>query len=539
VVKASWRAIVLPITGLIVGVGSLVLATTELTERNTEAAAGKRERVAFEALAASSKLQHAVAEVYLSTWHETLGNPPRQPFRISALSDAVRSFSNSLRPDDREAVTAGLQRALDLVRQIAEATDNKAKLGLLSRLSFETQEIGMNLGDRGGPITTNALKLLAVPNRIIDLDDAITIDRMATGVDPMTTRRDLKDYVAGIHAGRGDPNPEMADLTDVLVESFAPSSSMAKRLAGTEGTASVRSFADEAAWMLTGARPGVLHPKFAEYGQSADAALNHVQQIVTDELRERQADLQKDLNNQATQQRLHIGLAIAALALAVVALGMLVTRVRRMLRTLRQASEIDPVTMLLNRNGLRSRVGPWFAVRSNHTLAVAVVDLDHFKSVNDVFGHAVGDAILREVGTRVTNEVVASSTAVARWGGDEFVLVFQLRGDATAAIESVCARMRAALALPLEVGQTPISITVSVGAALCVCGLCDVDDLFRVADHLLLATKRETRDASAVGTCGREPASPVSTGSPTRRSGLDRRSAGRDDRKERAGTHKN
>jgi diguanylate cyclase (GGDEF)-like protein len=529
VVKASWKAILLPTACLVLGTGTLALAGPEIAERQELHENARSEADAFTSLRASLKLQETIAGVYIGTWHETLGNARSPQANSAVLAPAVDAFAGSLKLAERASVAGSLARAATLSASIVKAIDNKTRLGLIERLADEAHRMGASLGDGGGPTAAMAVKLLEVPSRIVGLDNGVTIDRMAGGIDPMTDRPDLREFVAGVRAGRGEPNPEVTTLSDVLGDGFTGPNSFTRRLERSERQPFARTFAGEVSWMLRGGEPVGTHPDFGRYASSVYATLDHVTDAANDDLLRQRNEFFAKSRAAAADRRWHQLLAAGALTLAVVAVFTLMSRVRRMLRTLRQASESDPVTQLLNRTGLRSRVAPWFGARGDGELAVAVIDIDHFKSVNDAFGHTVGDAILRSVANRVTNEVVASSTAVARWGGDEFVLVFRLqRHDTLAAITSVCRRIRSALNLPLDIGETPIAVTASVGAAVCTCRHCDVDDLFRVADHLLLAIKRETRDAVSVEPCGREPLSTITANDGLRRrSGFDRRASAR------------
>jgi diguanylate cyclase (GGDEF)-like protein len=103
------------------------------------------------------------------------------------------------------------------------------------------------------------------------------------------------------------------------------------------------------------------------------------------------------------------------------------------------------------------------AVESNSPLCVAVVDLDHFKSINDQFGHAVGDSVLRSV-AQIFRVKTRTRDLVARIGGEEFLFVFV---DTSAQVaRDVCERLRAAVqAHPWEQTATGLKVTMSIGLA--------------------------------------------------------------------------
>ncbi|MBP6898456.1 MAG: GGDEF domain-containing protein [Burkholderiaceae bacterium] len=140
------------------------------------------------------------------------------------------------------------------------------------------------------------------------------------------------------------------------------------------------------------------------------------------------------LRNQALQQQVLVAGAVA-LALALLVAGLLLHRLRQQGRrlaehndSLRRQSERDPLTGLANRRHLMQRMrhnpgGGWQG-------GLLLLDLDHFKRINDRHGHAAGDAVLVEVARRL-QAAVRADDLVARWGGEEF-LVLTPPGDAAA-----------------------------------------------------------------------------------------------------------
>lgn len=123
-------------------------------------------------------------------------------------------------------------------------------------------------------------------------------------------------------------------------------------------------------------------------------------------------------------------------------------------------------------------------------LAVAIFDIDHFKRVNDGFGHAVGDVVIRRVGQRAKASL-REEDMVGRFGGEEFVCVFQ-RSSAQAA-EIVAERMRKAIEAEDRSGNGPARVTVSIGLAV-YGGEASVEDLLHRADEALYRAKREGRN---------------------------------------------
>lgn len=160
--------------------------------------------------------------------------------------------------------------------------------------------------------------------------------------------------------------------------------------------------------------------------------------------------------------------------------------IRAMSQSELQAST-DPLTGLLNRRSLEDRVRG--LCRTRTPFVVAMVDLDHFKALNDSFGHETGDRALR-VFSRALAETVRAEDVVARYGGEEFVIVFPRCSvrEAADVLERVRERLRAAL----SAAEVP-EFTCSAGVAEA--GPDEqFHDVLRAADEALLAAKRSGRD---------------------------------------------
>ena len=155
----------------------------------------------------------------------------------------------------------------------------------------------------------------------------------------------------------------------------------------------------------------------------------------------------------------------------------------------------DPLTGLPNRALLDDRLGQAIASsrRTGSSLAVLFVDLDGFKVVNDLFGHHVGDQLLREMGERLA-ETRRSSDTVARFGGDEFVVVCpDIRTSASAC--KIAEQLLAELARPLEVDGVEHRLTASIGIAVTSRGGPgeNAETLLRNADTAMYRAKEEGR----------------------------------------------
>ncbi len=181
------------------------------------------------------------------------------------------------------------------------------------------------------------------------------------------------------------------------------------------------------------------------------------------------------------------------------------------------AAIIDPLTGLYNRGycqeHLRSELKR--AERYGGSFALLMLDLDHFKEVNDTFGHPTGDAVLREIARRL-GQATRASDLVARYGGEEFVIILPSTGpdEALQAADKIRALVRGApVHAPTNCGAglAALSVTVSVGVACCPADALDAEELVRRADQALYAAKQSGRDRVAsvrtAATTGRASAS--------------------------------
>lgn len=154
----------------------------------------------------------------------------------------------------------------------------------------------------------------------------------------------------------------------------------------------------------------------------------------------------------------------------------------------------DPLTGLWNRGAildfLRRELDR--AQRTKETLGLLMMDLDHFKNINDAHGHLVGDAVLKEGAQRLAR-AVRSYDWVGRYGGEEFlVIVSNCPADV---IEKYADRLRATLAdKPVSTEAGPVQISTSMGAASTKQNYPDQDSLLRAADAALYRAKERGRN---------------------------------------------
>ncbi|MCP2183799.1 diguanylate cyclase (GGDEF) domain-containing protein [Prauserella alba] len=160
---------------------------------------------------------------------------------------------------------------------------------------------------------------------------------------------------------------------------------------------------------------------------------------------------------------------------------------RREVEQLRHESLTDALTGVYNRRYL-DRTLPWL-----EPVAVALVDLDEFKSVNDRFGHEVGDRVLRQV-ARILRQSLPPGGFCARYGGEEFVLVVPVKSQRTVAAIVERARMRVEQ-FPWRTVEPELTVTISAGVSP---ADGDAETRLRIADELLYQAKRGGRNSVAL-----------------------------------------
>ena len=155
-----------------------------------------------------------------------------------------------------------------------------------------------------------------------------------------------------------------------------------------------------------------------------------------------------------------------------------------------QLSVTDALTGLLNRRYIEARLAEEIKRSNRHgfPMSFMMLDVDHFKSYNDSFGHPAGDEALKMVG-KVIRDTLRAADVAARFGGEEFsILLPQTRGDEAAAIAE---RIRH----NIETAEFPHrEVTVSIGVASCSADLCVSADLVAAADQALYEAKRRGRN---------------------------------------------
>lgn len=170
------------------------------------------------------------------------------------------------------------------------------------------------------------------------------------------------------------------------------------------------------------------------------------------------------------------------------------TEIQSLHGMLREQANRDGLTGLYNRRYLDTTIERELArcVREGQPAALLLIDIDHFKQINDVHGHQVGDDILRHT-AGLLNERLRSSDIVCRYGGEEFLLWLPNAGMATAWEIAEELRQRYASSPWLVDGQ-PVAATLSIGVAAYPDHAQQADRLIAMADRALYQAKREGRN---------------------------------------------
>jgi diguanylate cyclase (GGDEF)-like protein len=171
-----------------------------------------------------------------------------------------------------------------------------------------------------------------------------------------------------------------------------------------------------------------------------------------------------------------------------------ITEQKRAEKRIAHIAHHDSLTGLHNRAAFSDYLATTIdeTVRAAGSFAILCLDLDRFKEVNDLYGHLVGDALLREVARRL--QAVAEGAFLARVGGDEFIVITVGEAQATA-VRQLAQQLRTALRGDIEIAGRQLRIGLSIGVACCPVDGTDPATLLANADVALYRAKAEGRDA--------------------------------------------
>lgn len=274
-----------------------------------------------------------------------------------------------------------------------------------------------------------------------------------------------------------------------------------------EPGASEPSFAPDECWALRGGRMHFVaeqnmpaqcghmphHPELSYFclplmAQGEAMGILHIecQSDIEFEHSEDWEEFKKSRQELASAVAEHVALALANLQLR---------------ETLRTQSIRDPLTGLFNRRYMEESLQREVlrASRTNATIGILLLDIDHFKQYNDTFGHEAGDAVLKGIG-RLLQKQVRGDDIACRFGGEEFVLI--MPGALPEVAQQRAERVREAVRhLTVNFhGQTLGSITVSIGVAIYPLQGSDAESVLQCADKALYRAKESGRDQAVLAT---------------------------------------
>ncbi|WP_420406343.1 diguanylate cyclase [Nisaea sp.] len=154
----------------------------------------------------------------------------------------------------------------------------------------------------------------------------------------------------------------------------------------------------------------------------------------------------------------------------------------------------DPLTSAHNRRYFMSKLQDEMerVCRYNRPSSLLMLDIDHFKNINDTYGHDVGDAVLIEM-VKVLDREVRHLDTVARLGGEEFAILLPETNEPSAKLSAV-RLLDAVRNITVKVGSDEVKFTVSIGCAAFDCGCEGVEDILKFADLALYEAKHGGRD---------------------------------------------
>jgi diguanylate cyclase (GGDEF)-like protein len=158
----------------------------------------------------------------------------------------------------------------------------------------------------------------------------------------------------------------------------------------------------------------------------------------------------------------------------------------------------DPLTAFLNRRSLAEEGAAMFlrAQRRGKAMALLILDLDHFKTINDMHGHPIGDALLRAVASEIAG-AMPPIALTARLGGDEFACAFVFDPGEPSTVERIAERLVSRMAQPFEAEGLRLHISCSIGIARSDFDCVSIDALMRSADIAMYQAKKGGRNRFA------------------------------------------
>ncbi|TCM22415.1 diguanylate cyclase (GGDEF)-like protein [Novosphingobium sp. PhB165] len=167
---------------------------------------------------------------------------------------------------------------------------------------------------------------------------------------------------------------------------------------------------------------------------------------------------------------------------------------RRNAKAVKNLAFSDPATGLPNRRAFQEDVTWLFSAAPDRRFACMLIDIDRFKHINDDYGHAAGDDLVRLIGARLKANL-GDGSIVARVGGDEFAVCIEMAEGESATV--LASRLTDSVRTPFSLGEYSVAITASIGVAeVEASDEADIDEILRNADMALYASKKNGRNSA-------------------------------------------
>lgn len=418
--------------------------------------------------------------------------------RARTQADADVHFERALRALGEQP--ARMVRSIVLWER-ANASRAAKRWEAAARQFAGARELSVELGDEAGIAAANigqadvqiqlgqpaaALPLLAEARRLLeDSDDGYRLLSVAEYTITALARLGRPEVLAEIQRARrwdipSQPAASRAKLARAMAAGYASLGRFADAYAQTQRA---DKFQDEGRSFATDVQMLRLEARYAAAQRDAENA----------ELRHRSESARLALEAETVKQRA-LWAALATLGLLTAALLAFGWRALARRRSLADLALRDELTGAPNRRAVTAYAQAQFdqAQRLGVPLTLALIDLDHFKRVNDTFGHAGGDAVLRALADAAQG-VLRWQDRLGRWGGEEWLLV--MPGTAAAEVPAVFDRLRSRFAAtPADGIEGEHGCSFSMGAAALTPGIGSLDSLIAECDRQLYRAKQEGRD---------------------------------------------
>jgi diguanylate cyclase (GGDEF)-like protein len=463
-----------------------------------------------EKLRATATITQETAGLKIVQWERTLGR--NDPFDIDVMKTQrdIDSYVDQLPPSVTQAARIDLKQKSQDFGSDNPKRSNGAALTLIDTYADElNQRQVVNVEHR------HVVELIGGMQDVALDHEMLTTTKYGLGIDPGPTLpdSDLRAYAESIITSA----PATVEVGTYNFDEYF-GKAMPDNVSGESrhdveqisAAFDVTGFRDSLRWFAESRNESTVVPASSDLAASAHRLISRLDSAVSRSI-ERETARQRLTIDRSSEEANRLQLLMLALAIAtLLCMLTIATRARQWITNLRRMANADSLTGLLTRQGLRERTDLWLQPKDRTpqiAIGVLVLDLDHFKTVNDKLGHSAGDLLLTAVSERITSQVVPATTAIARWGGDEFVVVAALTGSASATdFLSLGRRIVENISTPMDIDGQLITIGTSAGAAICECGACDFDDLFRAADRSLYDVKRAGRGDVQLSRCEVEPA---------------------------------